>query len=160
MVTGDAATGGPEPGDLQRQSDSYRADLRIGAPRPAVYAALTTLEGLAGWWSPVAGGAVTGGELRLSHQRPDTLTISVDEASYPERVRWRVLGYELNPEWAGTEIAFDLEDDGPAGTRLRFAHVGLVPALECFEACRAGWHHFLGSLRSYVEQGEGSPLAL
>lgn len=158
-MAGDAATGEPESGNVRRQPDSYRADVRIGGPRPAVYAALTTLAGLAGWWSPVAGSTGAGGELRFSHQRPDTLVLSVEEASYPERVRWRVLDYELNPEWSGTEIAFGLEDDGPEGTHLRFAHHGLVPALECFEACQAGWDHFLGSLRAYVERGTGSPLA-
>lgn len=72
-----------------------------------------------------------------------------------ERVVWRVTDARLSftgdpAEWVGTEVVFALsEADG--GTQVRFTHVGLVPALECFEACSGGWRHYVdGSLRSVL----------
>lgn len=36
-------------------------------------------------------------------------------------------------------------------------HEGFKPALECNKICEAGWGYFLGSLKNYVETGNGSP---
>jgi len=43
------------------------------------------------------------------------------------------------------------------GTRLDFEHIGLTPALQCFDICQSGWTIFLGSLESLVETGQGQP---
>ena len=40
---------------------------------------------------------------------------------------------------------------------LYFRHQGLTPELECFDMCHEGWTHYLASLVSYVETGEGQP---
>ena len=55
---------------------------------------------------------------------------------------------------------FELSPKGD-GTELRFAHVGLTPACECYRACSGGWAYFIdGSLRRFIETGEGAaPLA-
>lgn len=135
----------------------YRAEVRLAKPPIAAFDALCTLDGLAGWWSPVSGSPATGGELRVSHRRPGTLVIVVEEASL-EQVRWRVTSYALNPDWDGTRIVFALESDGASGTLIRFQHRGLVPTLSCFESCRTGWERFLESLRDYVATGVGNPL--
>jgi uncharacterized protein YndB with AHSA1/START domain len=136
----------------------YRSEFRLGKPVAAVFDALGTTDGLAGWWSPVTGSAVTGGELRFAHQQPGTLVITVEEASR-HQVCWKVVSYAANPEWDGTEIVFSLEPDPASGTLVRFQHRGLVPSLSCFESCRAGWDYFLNSFREYVEHGVGSPLS-
>jgi hypothetical protein len=46
-------------------------------------------------------------------------------------------------------------DDG--GAALQFRHIGLRPALECFDQCRAGWGHFMPSLAQFLDTGEGRP---
>ena len=38
---------------------------------------------------------------------------------------------------------------------LYFRHEGLTPELECFDMCHEGWTHYLASLVSYVETGQG-----
>ena len=40
---------------------------------------------------------------------------------------------------------------------LYFRHQGLTPELECFDMCHEGWTHYLDSLVSYVETGQGQP---
>ena len=42
-------------------------------------------------------------------------------------------------------------------TRLDFEHIGLVPALECYDLCSNCWSYFLGSLQQLVETGRGTP---
>jgi uncharacterized protein YndB with AHSA1/START domain len=139
------------------EAPSYQSQVRFSRPADVVFDALTSLRGLAGWWSPVTGSGVAGGELRFTHQQVDALVISVDTADRPRSVAWTVRRYTLNPEWAGTHITFLVHpDDG--GSTLEFQHQGLTPQLECYEHCSRGWDHFLPSLRDYVETGTGSPL--
>jgi hypothetical protein len=52
---------------------------------------------------------------------------------------------------------FRLNGYTPADTVLRFEHLGLTPALGCYDLCEGGWNQFLVSLTSYAETGTGSP---
>lgn len=141
------------------QISDYRSVVWFDTPPEAVFDALTTLRGLAGWWSPVTGSAAAGGELRFTHRDEESLAISVAAAERPRLVRWVVRDYALNPEWAGTEIVFELRPTPDGGTALDFLRRGLTPQLECYEHCSRGWDHFLPSLRAYAETGAGSPLS-
>jgi hypothetical protein len=75
---------------------------------------------------------------------------------------WRVLNSDLSfvkdeSEWKGTDIVFDIARKG-AKTELRMTHIGLVPALECFEGCSGGWGFYFGrSLRDLITTGKGQP---
>jgi hypothetical protein len=45
-------------------------------------------------------------------------------------------------EWNGTEVVFEIaRKDGR--TELRFAHVGLVPAFECYGGCSGAWGFYI-----------------
>jgi len=75
---------------------------------------------------------------------------------------WRTVDADLphakDPrEWIGTETRFEIARKGDK-TELRFTHVGLVPELDCYEACSAGWTFYVGqSLRRLIATGEGEP---
>ena len=77
-----------------------------------------------------------------------------------QKVVWRVVdsdlvGPEDPSEWTGTEITFDLSRNG-SKTEVRFAHTGLVPEFECFDACSSAWGFYInGSLRRLISTGEG-----
>ena len=84
------------------------------------------------------------------------------EVAPGRRVVWQVMDSKLNftqdsTEWTGTTNIFDIsEQDGK--TKIRFTHVGLVPQIECFNACTDGWAQYLqGSLLLYVTTGKGKP---
>jgi uncharacterized protein YndB with AHSA1/START domain len=135
---------------------------RVGilAPVSKVYTALSTIEGLAGWWTTsTTGRAEQGGEIVFRFQDGTGKEIGgfdmdVLEASADQRVRWRV---KAGPEeWVGTEIAFDLsrQDDF---TIVRFAHRGWPEESEFLAHCTTKWATFLLSLRSFVETGVGRP---
>jgi hypothetical protein len=75
---------------------------------------------------------------------------------------WLVLSAKLTfaenqSEWKGTEVVFEVSLKGKK-TEVRFTHRGLVPALDCFDACSKGWTYYIqDSLRGLIMTGRGKP---
>lgn len=74
----------------------------------------------------------------------------------PGSVRWKCLAKKPESEWVGTEISFELSAMGSDSTAVTFKHRGLVPTLECFEHCEAGWDKVLESLARYAAGADSS----
>jgi len=144
---------GGEPGDgIVVEAVAHR-------PVDEVFAALTSLDGLAAWWIPdVTGSPVVGGELTFRFD-DEHVTMSVEHVEAPSLVVWRCTEATKTPEWVGTSVWFDLRprDATESSTVIRFRHVGLVPSCECYEMCRGGWDHYLRSLVDFVERADGHP---
>jgi uncharacterized protein YndB with AHSA1/START domain len=147
--------------NLQRLlgGDGLRRVVDLRSEPDRVYAALATLDGLAGWWTPrVSGDATAGGSVRLDFEGVgEQIVLRVAVAERPSRVVWRCDAHTGLPEWNGTTLSFEIAARDGGGSRLRFAHLGLVPALACFENCARGWDHFLASLAGFVDDGRGAP---
>jgi uncharacterized protein YndB with AHSA1/START domain/ketosteroid isomerase-like protein len=131
----------------------HLARRHVAAPAEVVFDALTTLDGLAGWWTPeVSGSAETGGLLRFGFAGVDEqIAMRVDEARRPDRVRWTCLEHTGSADWRGSAVTFSvvgLED----GCRLELRHAGVPPAL-----VSPGWDRFLSSVAALAECGAGSP---
>jgi uncharacterized protein YndB with AHSA1/START domain len=141
-----------------KQSGLTRA-LRIQADAERVFSALTTLEGLAAWWTPrVSGRPLQGGDVRFEFEGLDEhLLMHVERAVPFTLVQWACLRHTDLPDWDGTKISFALTPSDAKSCQLDFHHAGLTERLDCYESCSAGWDHFLGSLVGYVERGKGSP---
>ena len=140
-------------------ADSFKADVIINAPIGSVFAAVSTVEGLSGWWTTETGGSPEpGGDLRFAFA-DGAAVMRVEERTPPRTERWLCLGHTGQPEWAGTTVTFQLTEEGPAGTRLEFAHHGLRPQLDCYNQCSAGWTYLMKSLTSYAESGTGTPVS-
>jgi uncharacterized protein YndB with AHSA1/START domain len=135
---------------------NYQSRLTIAASPDAVFEALTTTEGLAGWWTPVTGDGLAGGELTFSFGPGSQAVMRVDAAERGVGVRWTSLACMM-ADWVGTTVHFDIAATPAGGTELRFRHAGLTPRLACYDDCQSGWDHFIPSLRAYVETGTGHP---
>jgi hypothetical protein len=89
----------------------------------------------------------------------------VTELIPAKRVAWQVTEGTLNfvedkNEWAGTTITFDIvrKDDR---TEVIFTHVGLEPAVECYDTCSDAWTSLIrGSLKELIETGRTELLDL
>jgi uncharacterized protein YndB with AHSA1/START domain len=142
--------------------DDFRRELELSAPIDAVYDAIATPAGLRAWWTRACD---DGGDGLLTARFGSTFKVlRVDALARPRRVEWACVDAYLDAptlarrdEWRGTTIRFTLDPLGPSRTRLRMEHVGLVPAIECYEMCASGWDQFLESLKRFVETGVGSP---
>ena len=120
-------------------------------PRRAPHA-----RGVTDWWGPATGSADLGGTFEVSFENRKQVIVLHVEPGQEGRVVWSVVATPLTPEWVGTRIVFDVAASGD-GTVLHFRHHGLTPELQCFDMCHAGSTHYLGSLVSYVDTGEGRP---
>ena len=130
----------------------------ITTPQDAVYRALTTTDGLAGWWTrDVRGDGDAGGVLQFRFEgapEPGGFDMSVLEAKPSERVLWEVVaGPE---EWIGTQVSWDLRTDGDY-TIIMFAHRGWREPVDFMYHCSTKWATFLMSLKSFLETGTGAP---
>lgn len=132
----------------------------IRAPAAQVYAALSTIDGLAGWWTHrTSGEAGVGRSIAFRFDAPNGEEIGgfdmeVVESTPDEKVRWRV---QAGPEdWVGTDIDFSLSREG-GYTIVRFGHRNWREPAEFMAHCSTKWATFLLSLRDYVETGAGRP---
>jgi uncharacterized protein YndB with AHSA1/START domain len=136
---------------------------RIGAKAPieAVYQAVATPEGIAGWWSEqTAGGSQAGDTVASTFINPETgehvgtIDYTLEQLVPNQHVGWRIKsGAE---EWVGTLVRFDLsEADGY--TVVSFGHEGWAEPVEFMAHCSTKWATFLMSLKAYVETGAGQP---
>lgn len=136
----------------------HRIGIRSSADR--VYKALSTIEGLAHWWTEeVQGEAQEGGNIEFIF-RTDTgdikgkMVMAVQALNAQKNVQWRCV--EGPAEWMGTTLTFELSSqDGQ--TIVLFGHKGWPEAVEFMAHCSMKWAVFLLSLRDYVETGSGRP---
>ena len=130
---------------------------RVGVKTPApqkVYDALTTVEGLSGWWTDdTKGSAEVGGVLEFRFP-PGGFDMMVLDVEPNRHVRWEVV--EGPQEWIGTTIDWDLRQDGDY-TIVLFKHEGWKEPVDFMHHCSTKWATFLMSLKSLVETGQGAP---
>jgi uncharacterized protein YndB with AHSA1/START domain len=131
----------------------HRIGVQDASPE-TVYDALTTVDGLAGWWTDdTKGSGDVGGTLAFRFP-PGGFDMKVIEARPAERVSWRVV--DGPAEWVGTTIDWDLRQDGDY-TIVLFSHRGWAEPVEFMYHCSTKWAIFLMSLKALVETGKGAP---
>ncbi len=140
-------------------SQNFHSTFVVSQSPEEVFAAITNPRK---WWTGEFEGTAEAvgdefsyryGDIHYSRQR-------VSELVPGQRVVWQVVdshfaGREDPGEWTGTHITFEISRQDRQ-TGVRFAHVGLTPAFECFEACSSAWGFYVnGSLRGLIATGEG-----
>jgi uncharacterized protein YndB with AHSA1/START domain len=119
-----------------------------------VYKALTTIEGLSGWWtSDTRGENKLGGiiQFRFGNGGFDMKVLELQPA---KQVQWQVV--DGPEEWLGTKISFDLKQNDD-WTIILFKHKGWKEPVEFMHHCSTKWAVFLLSLKSMLEVGKGVP---
>jgi uncharacterized protein YndB with AHSA1/START domain len=130
----------------------------IKAPIARVYEAVTTVQGVAGWWTAeTEGDASLGGTIVVRFRGPDEKVIGemgmeVAALEPNKHVRWHVTAGP--DEWIGTDVTFDLYQDGDY-TIVLFGHRNWREPVEFMAHCSMKWATFLLSLRALVETGTG-----
>jgi len=119
-----------------------------------VYAALTTVDGLAGWWTEdTHGDSDPGGVLQFRFE-PGGIDMKVLDAQPGELVLWEVV--DGPEEWIGTRVRFELKQQDEF-TIVLFRHEGWAEPVEFMYHCSTKWATFLLSLKRLVETGTGEP---
>jgi uncharacterized protein YndB with AHSA1/START domain len=125
----------------------------IKAPVAEVYTALTTTEGLAGWWTTdTQGDGELGGVLRFRFAAGG-FDMKVRQLDPGKRVLWEVV--DGPEEWIGTEVDWVLDRSGDY-TSVLFHHRGWREPVEFMHHCSTKWATYLMSLKSLAETGKGA----
>ena len=126
-----------------------------GSSPDDVYAALTTLEGLSGWWArDTTGKPGDAGGVIAFRFVPGGFDMKVVELVPGKRVLWEVV--EGPAEWVGTTIDWQLRRDGD-WTVVLFTHGGWREPVEFMHHCSTKWATYLMSLKLLLETGTGAP---
>jgi len=122
----------------------------INVPPEKVFQALTSLEGLRGWWvSDTSGDPKLGGTIDFQFCKMKVLA-----AEPGKRVLWQCV--EGPEEWVGTKVQFDLVwKEGQ--TFILFKHADWKEPVEFMHHCSTKWATFLLSLRDLLESADGHP---
>lgn len=141
---------------------SYTTSLTVDQTPDEVFGAINNVRG---WWSAAIDGRTDalGAEFVFQHKDMHRTTQRITEFVPGHRVVWHVTDSHIafvtdTEEWKDTEIVFEIgRRDGK--TELRFTHVGLVPAIECYRDCSGAWASLINrSLRALITTGTGFPI--
>ncbi len=143
------------------EGKSYTATILVDRSPKEAYDAITNVRG---WWSEaIEGETDKPGAVFLYHYRDvHRCTMKITELVPEKKVVWHVLDNYFNfikdeTEWIGTDVIFEISRKG-GKTEIRFTHVGLVPAYECYDVCSNAWSSYITtSLRDLIVTGKGKP---
>jgi uncharacterized protein YndB with AHSA1/START domain len=132
--------------------------FEIAAPRETVFRALTTADGLAGWWTTHVrmDEAAVGASITFTFRGAFNPRMRITAIDPPAHVDWEGVGGHA--AWGThTAIRFELEATS-GGTMVRFWHqVGHELSDEAIAAANFNWGYYLDSLRLLCETGRGKP---
>ena len=139
---------------------SINHKVGIKANISKVYDALSTVEGVASWWTKdTTGESKIGGKVKVRFLEKDgkekgSMDFEFAELTPNKKVQWR---FTAGPEeWLGTDVVFDLSQDGDY-TIVLFSHNNWRELVEFTYHCSMKWAIFMLSLKDLFENGEGKP---
>jgi len=138
---------------------NYSVVITVNQTPEEVFAAINNVRG---WWTGEIEGDTDklGAEFTYRYEDVHRSTHKITEFVPGRNVVWHTTDSHLNfvkdgTEWNGTDILFEIARKGDQ-TELRFTHVGLVPAIQCYGDCSGAWGFYINeSLRSLITTGKG-----
>jgi hypothetical protein len=141
------------------QATDFTSTIVVDQAPETAFAAISNVRE---WWSGEIEGSAnnTGDEFTYQVSDVHFSIQKVTDMIPGKRKVWQVTESTLNfvsekSEWTGTQIIFDINIEGDK-TKVTFTHKGLVPEVECYNACSGGWERIIQqSLLSAITTGKG-----
>jgi len=143
------------------EKQDYNASITVDA---TAQEAFKCINNVTKWWTENLEGR--------SQELNDEFTVRFGDVHYSrqqlvevipdEKVVWLVTDSNLNwikdkHEWTNTKISFEIAEKDDK-IQVHFTHTGLVPEVECFDACSDAWSQYIQqSLLSLITTGKGQP---
>jgi hypothetical protein len=146
---------------IKMKTENFTTTILVDQSPEEVFNAVNNVRG---WWS---------GEIEGTNDRPGaefTYTVPgihfskqrVTELITGKKIVWNVVDARLSfvknmSEWRDTDIIFDIARKDNQ-TEVRFTHIGLLPANECYKDCSNAWGLLInGNLKNLITTGENQP---
>ncbi len=138
------------------ENRNFTVIIEVAKPPQDVFSSITS--DVAKWWG---GKDLEGNSNKLN----DEFIVHHPGAHYSKqklvelipnkKITWLVTDSNLNflketSEWNGTTISFDISTEADK-TKIAFTHEGLVPEIECYDACSSGWTQYLVNLQNKLK---------
>jgi hypothetical protein len=142
-------------------TEGYTTSFTVDQTPEEVFQAINNVRG---WWSGEIQGETDKLGAEFTYRVPDVHRSKqkITEFVPRKKVVWHVLDGHLGfvkdkSEWKGTDIVFEIAKKRDK-TEVRFTHVGLVPAYECYNNCSNAWGLLVnGNLRKLITTGKAQP---
>lgn len=143
------------------EKPNYTANFVVDQTPAQAFAAINNVRG---WWTENVEGSTDqlGNEFEVRFGDVHYSKQKLVEVIPDEKVVWLVEDSALSflqdkSEWTGTKVVFEVTQIG-GNTQVHFTHEGLVPVIECYDACSNAWGGYItSSLRSLIATGKGQP---
>lgn len=131
-------------------------EIRIRAPRDAVYEALTTKPGMQGWHAAsVVGDGSVGSTWHLEFPGAPSFDWEVTDSEPHSLVAWRCTAGPGDS--VGTTVTFQLSDTGDGRTLVEHSHSGWPHDGGSFTKCNTLWGVLMNHLKRYAETSSAEP---
>jgi uncharacterized protein YndB with AHSA1/START domain len=127
--------------------------FHINASNQKVFEAISTLDGLANWWTvQTLGNASVHQVLQFNFGEMEGPQMKVVEIIPNQKIIWECVASPFG--WVGHVFTFSL-DNNDGKTRVRFSHEGWEIQDDFYAACCFSWARYMESLRQYCQTGRG-----
>ncbi|WP_010227819.1 SRPBCC family protein [Gillisia marina] len=137
-------------------------NLIIKASAATICDAVSTKDGIQGWWSKDCTVGEKEGEKSILKFNKEGNIVEMGfetlKLEPKKKVVWECIE-NANPAWLQTKISTEISETSE-GCTVVFTHGGFDEKWkghEAFEMTKGGWDHFVQSLVSYCENGAGQP---
>jgi len=144
---------------METITKNYKTSILVDASLKTAYDSICKIND---WWGHIDGPTHHVGDEFVYHPGEVRVNFKVTEMIPGKKITWHVTDCHLPwlkdiQEWKDTSVVWNLKSIG-GGTEIDFEHVGLAPALECFDGCVKGWDQYVkGSLNKLITEGIGEP---
>lgn len=143
---------------------SFKTTVTINVHRDEVYKALTTKEGLAGWWTDDCEIESTLGGKNIFRFGEMYVVMQIEKLVRNRTVVWRCIDQFFKFEhvartndWVGTILDFRLETNEDNSTTVQFIHEGLTSELASYDQSSILWTSLITiALKGYLEKKKRS----
>lgn len=143
------------------KNQDFTISFTVSQSPHEVFSAITSVRA---WWSEELEGnsEKLNDEFSYHHGDIHYSTHKLVEVEQDKKVVWLTTNSKLNfvrnqDEWNGTKVIFEVFEEEDE-TKLVVTHSGLVPELECYDACSKAWTNYLqDSLVPLITTGTGNP---
>ena len=128
--------------------------IKIKSSPEKVYHGIVSEAGLSKWWTQNVKTISQEGSI-AEFGFGDLITkMQINRLTDNHRVEWTCIAGP--DEWIATHLFFDLDPEGN-DTVLRFGQTGWKTTSDFYCHCNCKWSYFLHSLKSFIEDGHGTP---